>query len=254
MKHRILTALITVGCLLALAAVEAADDPLERSLKAYYAGDYKRAYNLTVPLAEHGNPAALNLLGMMYELGKGVPQDPSRSVVYYRKAAEMGDVYAQFNLAVSYDTGFGVPMNFHEAVKWYRRAAEQGADFAQYNLATMYEEGNGVDKDYRQAAYWYQKAAEQGNKQAQNNLGWLYERGQGVGRNLLVAYAWLDSALALGLESAKEERDRIAAQLTTTEYETARRLAEKFRRDYGGGKQKKTTDLSVGCQPNLQSC
>jgi len=232
MKYRILAALLAACGLLSAFAAQAGSDPLERSLNAYYAGDYKRAYNLAVPLAERGDPAALNLLGMMYELGKGVPQDPSRSVVYYRKAAEMGDVYAQFNLAVSYDTGFGVPMNFHEAVKWYRRAAEQGADYAQYSLATMYEEGNGVAKDFRKAAHWYQKAAEQGNKQAQNNLGWLYERGQGVGKNLLVAYAWLDAALAQGLESARDERDRIAAQLTQTEYETARRLAEKFRQDY----------------------
>ena len=236
MKHHILAALIAViGTLSALPA-QAEKDPLERSLKAYYAGDYKTAYNITAPLAEKGNPAALNLLGMMYELGKGVSRNPARSVVYYRKAAEKGDIYAQFNLAVSYDTGFGIPMNFHQAVKWYRRAADQGADFAQYSLATMYEEGNGVARDYKQAAHWYRLAAEHGNMQAQNNLGWLYERGQGVGKNLMVAYAWLDAAVAQGLNSAAEERDRIAAQLTQTEYETARSLAKKFRQDYTGSK------------------
>ncbi|HEX22525.1 MAG TPA: sel1 repeat family protein, partial [Chromatiales bacterium] len=115
---------------------------------------------------------------------------------------------------------------------------DQGADFAQYSLATMYEEGNGVAQDFKQAAHWYRLAAEHGNQQAQNNLGWLYMRGQGVGKNLMVAYAWLDAAVAQGLRSAAEERDRIAAQLTQVEYETARSLAEKYRQDYAGGKKK----------------
>jgi len=237
-KHHILTALIVISGILSVASAQAEKDPLERSLNAYYAGNYKAAYNFTVPLAEQGNPAALNLLGMMYELGKGVPRNPARSVVYYRKAAEKGDIYAQFNLAVSYDTGFGIPMNFQEAVKWYRRAADQGADYAQYSLATMYEEGNGVEQDFKQAARWYRQAAEHGNQQAQNNLGWLYKRGQGVGKNLMVAYAWLDAAVAQGLHSAAEERDRIAAQLTQSEYEIARSLAEKYRQDYAGSKKK----------------
>ncbi|HEB94499.1 MAG TPA: sel1 repeat family protein [Gammaproteobacteria bacterium] len=239
MKHQhILMALIAVSCSLFVGPVHAEKDPLERSLNAYYAGHYNAAYNFTVPLAGQGNPAALNLLGMMYELGRGVPQDPARSVVYYRKAAEKGDIHAQFNLAVSYNTGVGIPMNFQQAVKWYRRAADQGADFAQYNLATMYEEGSGVAQDFQQAAQWYRLAAEHGNPQAQNNLGWLYKRGRGVGKNLMVAYAWLDTAAVQGLHSAAEERDRIAAQLTQNEYAIARSLAEKYRQDYAGGKKK----------------
>ncbi len=235
MKQRhILMALIAIGC----GSVHGEKDPFERSLNAYNAGDYNVAYNVTVPLAGQGHPAALNLLGMMYELGRGVARDPARSVVYYRQAAEKGDVHAQFNLAVSYDTGVGIPMNFQQAVKWYRRAADQGADFAQYNLATMYEEGSGVAQDFQQAAQWYRRAAEQGNPQAQNNLGWLYKRGQGVGKNLMVAYAWLDTAVVQGLHSAAEERDRIVTQLTENEYAIARSLAEKYRQDFAGGKEK----------------
>jgi len=211
---------------------DAVDERIDRATADFYAGKYRQAFALALPLAERGNPAALNLLGMMYEQGKGVPADPARAVGYYRQAAEQGDVYAEYNLGVSYETGFGVVMNYHEAVKWYRRAAEKGVDFAQYNLATMYEDGNGVARDAAKAAFWYLKAAEQGNKQAQNNLAWLYSRGQGVGRNLLVAYAWFDAAAAQGLEAAAEQRDLIAAQLTTTELETARELAARFRRQH----------------------
>ncbi len=230
MKQYILALLLVIGC--ASGSAVAGEDPYERGLAAYNAGNYSLAHDLILPLAEHGHPAANNLLGMMYELGKGVSLDTARAVTYYRKGAKLGDVYAQFNLAASYNTGVGVPMNYRSAVKWYRRAAEQGASFAQYSLATMYEDGSGVDRDFSQAAYWYQQAAENGSMQAQNNLGWMYERGQGVKKSLVTAYAWLDTAVSQGLDSAVEERQRVARQLTKDELAKAKRLAEKFRQAY----------------------
>jgi len=186
----------------------------DKGLAAYNAGDYKAAYNFTVPLANQGNPAAKNLLGMMYELGKGVPQDLARSVSYYRQGAEQGDPHAQYNLAVSFDSGTGVPQNYREAVRWFRRAAEQGISAAQYDLGVMIEQGRGINKSFQKAASWYQKAAKQGHVQAQNNLAWLYEKGQGVERNLVTAYAWFDVAAGQGFGSAQQKRDVIKAELT----------------------------------------
>ncbi|MEK9943249.1 MAG: hypothetical protein VW771_12345 [Gammaproteobacteria bacterium] len=34
--------------------------------------------------------------------------------------AEQGNAYVQFNLGVMYERGRGVPQDFKEAVKWYR--------------------------------------------------------------------------------------------------------------------------------------
>ena len=62
----------------------------------------------------------------MYEQGHGVPQDYAEAVKWYRKAADQGDAFAQYNLGVMYDNGEGVPQDQAEAVKWYRKAAEQG--------------------------------------------------------------------------------------------------------------------------------
>jgi len=186
----------------------------DKGLSAYNAGDYKAAYNFTMPLANQGNPAAKNLLGMMYELGKGVPQDLARSVSYYRQGAKQGDPHAQYNLAVSFDSGTGVPQNYREAVRWFRRAADQGITAAQYDLGVMIEGGRGTHKSFQKAASWYQKAAKQGHVQAQNNLAWLYEKGQGVERSLVTAYAWFDVAAAQGFESAQHKRDVIKAELT----------------------------------------
>ena len=57
-----------------------------------------------------------------------------------------------------------------EAVRWYRRAAEQGDVLAQYNLGWMYENGRGVGRDRVEAVRWYRLAAEQGDADAQRAL------------------------------------------------------------------------------------
>ena len=43
-----------------------------------------------------------------------------------KERAEQGDAEAQSALGIMYDLGEGVPEDDAEAVKWYRKAAEQG--------------------------------------------------------------------------------------------------------------------------------
>ena len=56
---------------------------------------------------------------------------------WFRKAAEQGEIYAQYNLGWMYGTGTGVPQDDDEAVKWFRKAAEQGHAEAQLRLDEM---------------------------------------------------------------------------------------------------------------------
>ena len=76
--------------------------------------------------------------------------------------AEAGDADAQFSLGVMYEQGKGIRQDYTEAVRWYRKAAEQGYAEAQYNLGVMYAEGQGVRQDEAEAVKWYRKAAELG--------------------------------------------------------------------------------------------
>ena len=68
-----------------------------------------------------------------------------------------------------YYYGYGVKQDYAEAVKWYRKAAEQGNAYAQFNLGNAYYNGNGVEQDYAEAVKWYQKAAEQENEYIANS-------------------------------------------------------------------------------------
>ena len=95
-----------------------------------------------------------------------------------------------------YNNGLGVPQNYQLAKVWFEKAANQGDVKAQYNLGSMYENGQGVAQNYQQAAKWYQKAATQGYAMAQNNLGAIYANGQGVAKNYQQAKAWWQKVLA----------------------------------------------------------
>ena len=56
-------------------------------------------------------------------MGRGVAQDYTQAVFWYRKAAEQGDASAQDGLGEIYDNGYGVRQDYAQAVAWYRKAA-----------------------------------------------------------------------------------------------------------------------------------
>ena len=66
-----------------------------------------------------------------------------------------------------YYEGKGVAQNYTEAVRWYKLAAAQGLPKAQYNLAMMYGKGEGVVQDYLHAHMWMNLAGVSGVKDAQ---------------------------------------------------------------------------------------
>ena len=79
-----------VGLALVLAAPAAGQD-LQKGRAAYLAGDYATALREWRPLAEAGDAWPQALLGGMYLLGEGVPQDDAEAVKWYRLTAEQGD-------------------------------------------------------------------------------------------------------------------------------------------------------------------
>ncbi len=75
------------------------DDALFRKGKAAYEnGSFSQAHELIKPLAENGHAEAQLILGDLYNAGKGVAQDNAAAVVWFHKAAEQGNVDAQFML------------------------------------------------------------------------------------------------------------------------------------------------------------
>jgi clan AA aspartic protease (TIGR02281 family) len=171
--------------------------------------------------------------------------DYATAIKWYRKAAEQGDAFAQYNLGGIYQNGQGVPQNYSEAIKWFSKAATQGAAGAQARLASMYFIGLGVQQDYAAAASWYRKAAEQGHARAQYGLGLMYGSGQGVLQNYVLAYMWLNLAAGGRLEIAAEWRNTVAARMTPVQIAEAQKLASEWHPKITGAAPKQATQGHV---------
>lgn len=113
--------------------------------------------------------------------------------------ANAGDAGSQVQVGESYAAGKGVSADPRQAALWYKKAADEGNINAQIHLAALYRDGAGKSfpRDVAQAAAWYRKAANAGDSGAQGTLGILYAFGQGVPRNDAEAYFWLDLAAAV---------------------------------------------------------
>jgi TPR repeat protein len=128
---------------------------------------YEKAFNkLKIIATEYNDGTANHYLGVCYSLGRGVSEDNTEAMKWYRKAAEQGLALSQFSLGCMYLDGEGVSQDYEEAVKWFSKAAEQGLAAAQYNIGCMYGNGQGVSQDYEEAMKWFRRAAQQGLAEA----------------------------------------------------------------------------------------
>ncbi|MDB6061771.1 MAG: hypothetical protein JWM78_1874 [Verrucomicrobiaceae bacterium] len=83
-----------------------------------------------------------------------------------------GDLYLFGQECVSVDKG--------KAAKWYRRAAENGDMEAQFTVGRLYANGEGVKQDSGEALTWYRRAAKQGSLTAKSAIDRLHEAGKEV--------------------------------------------------------------------------
>ena len=165
------------------------------------------------------------MLGGCGDVGEQSPDSQSNmSPEELRASAEQGDAEAQYILGAMYYMGQGVPQDYAEEVKWYRLSADQGHAAAQYNLGVSYHRGQGVPQDYVEAMKWYRLAADQGYAEAQYNLGLMYGKGEGVPQDYVEAYAWL-SVVATGYTDLVKVRDIAASELTPEQLSQAQQRA-----------------------------
>ena len=148
-------------------------------------------------------------------------------IIALRQAAEQGLAEGQFNLGVMYDRGKGVPENDKTAVSWFTLAAEQGNANAQYNLGVMYANGDGVPENDKTAVKWFTLAAEQGSANAQDYLGFMYEYGDGVLTDTKRAYMWYNLGSYNGRETARKNKDKIAKDMTPADISKAQDMSSR---------------------------
>jgi len=123
------------------------------------------------------------------------------------------------------------------------KAANQGDVTAQYNLGVCYEMGEGVTRDNAEAVKWFRKAAEQGDIRAQYQLGvWIAELDRTT-KNQVQAYKWFGLASALGHGRAQKQLNKIASKMTKKQTAQAERLVCEFERKHPKGHRPDRGDL-----------
>jgi TPR repeat protein len=120
MKQQI-TTLLASG-VLALALTDTANaGPFEDGQVAFRRDDYAEALRLW---GQSADARAQFGIGQMYYMGQGVLRDNAQADAWYRKAADQGFAYAQFDLGAAYEDGrLGVPQDYALAHMWFNLAS-----------------------------------------------------------------------------------------------------------------------------------
>jgi TPR repeat protein len=117
-----------ICCNLSFGSLSAAptDSPFRSGLSAYNSGDFQKAMQIWLPLAEHEDAPSQAGLGFMYYRGLGTVVDNQKAAFWLRKAAEHGQPEGQFMLGTLYFYGRGVPQSYIQAYAWCDLAQDGG--------------------------------------------------------------------------------------------------------------------------------
>lgn len=96
-------------------------------MAAYLKEDYATAFAEFKPLAEQGDAQAQYRLGIMHNMGFGVPVDPEQAALWLSKAAEQNVAEAQYALGLLFEDGRGVKHSQADAMRWWRQAVALGS-------------------------------------------------------------------------------------------------------------------------------
>ena len=166
-------------------------------------GEFVRASNLIVDLANDGDSTAQYVLSMYFRDPNAL-NIPELGEMWLMRAAENNNAEAQYDLGWRLAAGWKNDSveDIVETIYWFERATFNGSDDAYGNLATLYE------NEHRDILAEMEVAANDGNAMAQFNLGWINARGlvssEGLMQDMDVAKAWFKKSAKLGFKDAIE--------------------------------------------------
>ena len=174
------------------------------------------------------NPEGRFDLGVCYLKGLGVGQDLEAAskwfekaaeaepdakdrLMWYKKAAELGDAHSQFKVAEALNSGAGGERcESSEAFNRYKVSAEGGDVNAMCELGNYYLMGLGCQQDRALGLQWCVKAAEKGFGLAQRMLGNIYSNERNAEYDINEARKWYQKAADQGDDIAKDELRRLS--------------------------------------------
>jgi len=212
-----------------------ADDPRVREgFEAYKAGDFKKAYDIWLPLADAGNAEAQYRMAALYSRGEGVSTDGKSAIYWLEHAAQQGHVIAAYNAGLYYNEGeLNLPLSAAKAIKYYSLAANAGHAASAYNLGLIYDGGmEGIPRNNKLAMKHYKTAAAQCNVNALNNLGALFINIEPPARDYSEAYKWFLLAAKKGDPGAIRNRNVLLQYSSSAELKEGKRRMQAWIDDH----------------------
>jgi TPR repeat protein len=122
--------------------------------------DLTEAFDLARAAADAGQPAAMNMVGVMLRDGIGTARDETGAAEWFRRAAVLRNPYSLAHLGEMYWSGRGgVERNRTEAVKLFRKSAWFENPWGRFYLARALETGEGVERNQAEAIALYRLVA-----------------------------------------------------------------------------------------------
>jgi len=121
--------------------------------------DYKESLRWAHLAADRGDAAAMDFVGYMFLIGKGVKRNPAVAAGYFRAAAGESAT-AAWNLGQCYYGAQGVAQDVPKALEVWKQAAVMGNGRAASTAAMVYLAGDGVPPDPKEALRLASRAVE----------------------------------------------------------------------------------------------
>jgi hypothetical protein len=151
-----------------------------------------------------------------------------------RKRAEAGDATAQ----VAFGDILTGKLRHADALLWYRKAADQGNVYGQFHVGRTLLHGalgnpadQSVKADPVQGLGWAFMAATNRIPAACWDMSFALQRGVGTDVDLISAYAWLEFSSGV-IGGNRIELNELALKMTTAEVERAKILSSRFKAGY----------------------
>lgn len=183
------------------------------AIKLYVSREYKEAIPWLEKAANAGHMRAPVILGILFEQGSGVKEDPAIAAKWYEKGIENGNAAAARRLANLYHLGTGVPHDEAKSNELLKKAVEMGDKAAPAFIEKRARDLNDArpgmsikaeayrlykQKQFDKAAKLYRQCADMGNDDCQLAIGQLYEFGDGVPKDARQAAAWYRKSAGQG--------------------------------------------------------
>jgi|SRR5882672_231430 len=182
-------------------------------------------------LAQSGNLEAQYHIGMMYNNGMGVSQDPNKAFEWFSKAATGGDPLAAYKVGCYYDGQFPgvVAVDLNKAVEYKLIAAKAGYSIAQSDVGiAYYKQGNVTE-----ALGWWRMAAGQGYDTALYYLSIVYRDGKVVPKDSARAFAYFKLSQSLSGNQIGQEvqavLDKFASTMSSEELAKAEEIVSSWK-------------------------